>query len=870
RLQALASGHKLTLPTVTLGAWAVLVSRYSGDEDVVFGNVVSGRPAALPGVETMVGMFINTLPVRVRVNGAEPLGPWLQRLQERQLARQEFEHSPLAQIQRWSEVPAGSPLFETLHVFESYPNAGDGGSSRLPVGDLRLFESTNYPVTLTLAAADQVSLRLTSDRARVEEDVAPRLLQHLATLLDGMAEGRRIGELSLLTAAEALQFRAWNETAAAYALDRPLHAWIEDQAGRSPEAVAVAFEGEELTYGELDRRAGRLARRLQALGCGPESRVGVLLERSCELLVALLGILKAGAAYVPLDPDHPADRLAFQDRDARLRRIVTRPGFAGRLPGAEDRFLFLDGDLPDGPLSVTVDPDHPAYVLYTSGSTGRPKGVVISHRAIVNRLLWMQEALCLAASDRVLQKTPISFDVSVWELFWPLMTGARLVVARPGGHLDNAYLARLIDEQGITVLHFVPSLLQLFLEEPGVEECRTLRDVVCSGEALSAGLARRFAARLGHARLHNLYGPTEAAVDVTSWVCETDGGGDRGIPIGRPIANTRIHLLDPDLLPVPVGVPGELFIAGVNLARGYVERPDLTAERFLPDPEGREPGERIYRTGDLARWREDGAIEYLGRLDHQVKIRGVRIELGEIEAALVSVPGVREAVVVAREEVSGDRRLVAYVTGEVAAGDLRVLLRERLPDSMVPSAFVTLPALPLTANGKVDRKALPAPEPSGAGESYVAPRTREEELLAAVWAQVLRLPRVGVEDNFFELGGDSILSIQVVARSRQAGLLFTVRQLFEHQTVAGLARHATVVEPSGAVLAGQGAVAGEVPLTPIQRWFFEQGFADPHHFNQTLLLESREALDPAALERAMAAVVEHHDALRMRFDGSRQ
>src|SRR5215210_8131008 len=444
-LQALATRHKLTLQTVTLGAWAALVSRYSGEEDVVFGNVVSGRPAALPGVETMIGMFINTLPARVRVNDAEPLTSWLQRLQERQLARQDFEHSPLAQVQRWSEVPAGSPLFETLYVFENYPSAGDGGSGSLGISGLRSFESTNYPLTLLLAAADRIALQLMFDRARVDEDAAPRLLQHLATLLAGMAEGpeRRIGELGLLSAAEALQLRAWNETATAYPLDRPLHAWIEDQAARTPEAVALAFETEELTYGELDRRADRLARRLQARGCGPESRVGVLLERSCELLVALLGILKAGAAYVPLDPEHPADRLAFQDRDARLRLIVTRAGLAGRLADAEDRFLFLEhgepaaGTLAAGPLPVAVDPDHPAYVLYTSGSTGQPKGAVISHRAIVNRLLWMQEALQLSAPDRVLQKTPFSFDVSVWELFWPLMTGARLVVAKPGGHRDN-------------------------------------------------------------------------------------------------------------------------------------------------------------------------------------------------------------------------------------------------------------------------------------------------------------------------------------------------------------------------------------------------------------------------------------------------
>ncbi|HEY4562708.1 MAG TPA: amino acid adenylation domain-containing protein, partial [Thermoanaerobaculia bacterium] len=511
-----------------------------------------------------------------------------------------------------------------------------------------------------------------------------------------------------------------------------------------------------------------------------------------------------------------------------------------------------------------------AYVLFTSGSTGRPKGVAIPQRAIVNHMLWMQSEYPLHPGDRVLQKTPFSFDVSVWELFWPLMTGARLVIARPGGHRDNAYLAKLIAEQGITVLHFVPSMLQLFLEEPGAGDCHSLRDVVCSGEALSAELARRFAARLGQARLHNLYGPTEAAVDVTSWTCEPGESYRGGVPIGRPIANTRIHLLDRDLRPVPVGVPGELLIAGVNLARGYVERPDLTAERFLPDPEAGEPGGRVYRTGDLARRRSDGAIEFLGRLDHQVKIRGVRIELAEIEAALLAQPGVREAVAAVRSDGSdgSDRsvgshgpRLIAYFTGDAAAEELRQALRERLPEAMVPAVFVPLASLPLNANGKVDRRALPALEPSGAREP-VAPRTREEEILATVWAQVLRLPRVGVEDNFFALGGDSILSVQIVARARQAGLLLTVRQIFETPTVAGLALHATATEAAG----GQGPVVGEVPLTPIQRWLLSRGFADLHHFNQSLLLEPREPLAPAVLERALAAVVAHHDALRTRLD----
>ncbi|HJX28874.1 MAG TPA: amino acid adenylation domain-containing protein, partial [Thermoanaerobaculia bacterium] len=637
-------------------------------------------------------------------------------------------------------------------------------------------------------------------------------------------------------------------------------------------------------YRELDRRANRLARQLRARGCGPESRVGVLLERSCELLVALLGILKAGAAYVPLDPEHPAERLAFQDRDARLRLVLTRTDLAGRLPGAEDRFLFLEhggpaaGNLADAPLSVPVDPDHPAYVLYTSGSTGHPKGAVISHRAILNRLLWMQDALLLTAADRVLQKTPFSFDVSVWELFWPLMTGARLVVARPGGHRDNTYLERLITSQEITVLHFVPSMLQLFLEEPAVEECRTLRDVVCSGEVLPTELARRFATRLGHARLHNLYGPTEAAVDVTSWLCEAASiRNDRGsIPIGRPIANTRIHLLDPGLLPVPVGVRGELFIAGVNLARGYVERPDLTAERFLPDPAGGEPGERVYRTGDLARWRTDGAIEYLGRTDHQVKIRGFRIELGEIEAVLLTLPGVREAIVLAREDRAdrggSDRRLVAYVVGDVAADALRQGLRERLPEHMVPAAFVFLSALPLGPNGKVDRKALPAPEWQSAGESYVAPRTPVEDVLAGIWAELLGLQRVGVTDNFFNLGGHSLLATQVISRLRGAfGVEVPLRDLFEAPVLADLATRVEMALRAGAGRLTPPLVPvpreGPLPLSFAQQrlWFIDQLKLGSPFYNMPVALRVGGPLDCALLALCFGEIVRRHEVLRTVF-----
>ncbi|RKH54315.1 non-ribosomal peptide synthetase, partial [Corallococcus llansteffanensis] len=512
----------------------------------------------------------------------------------------------------------------------------------------------------------------------------------------------------------------WNATATDFPRDATLHGLIEAQVERTPDAVALAFEGRTLTYRELDARANQLAHALIARGVGPEVRVGLLLERSLELVVALLATLKAGGAYVPFDPAYPAQRLTWMLEDARPAVLLAQEHLLSRLPAQEAPVLCLDTQWEDIALQPRHAPpprathDSLAYVIFTSGSTGRPKGAMNAHGAVVNRLLWMQSAYDLKPQDVVLQKTPFSFDVSVWEFFWPLMTGARLVLARPGGHQDPAYLTRLIADAGVTTLHFVPSMLQVFLEEPGLEACTSLRQVVCSGEALPLELAERCLRRLPWAGLHNLYGPTEAAVDVTSHAC-VRGESRRSVPIGRPVANTQIRLLDAHLEPVPVGVPGELFIGGVQVGRGYLGRPELTAERFIPDGFSDTPGARLYRTGDVARWLPDGAIEYLGRADFQVKVRGLRIELGEIEATLEQHPSVQQAVVVAREEVAGDKRLVAYVvrsggTGAVDVTGLRSHLHEKLPEYMVPSAFVVLDALPLTPSGKVDRKALPAPE----------------------------------------------------------------------------------------------------------------------------------------------------------------
>lgn len=582
------------------------------------------------------------------------------------------------------------------------------------------------------------------------------------------------------------------------ALTSPLHTLVEEQVERTPDAPAVVFGGERLTYRELDARANRLARLLRREGVGPETLVAICAERSLEMVVGLFAILKAGGAYVPLDPSYPKERLAFMLEDAGAPVLLIQERLLGLAADTRARVVFLDANpegIEDSPerFEGGVVSENLAYVIYTSGSTGRPKGAMNTHQGIVNRLLWMQDTYGLTGSDSVLQKTPFSFDVSVWEFFWPLLAGARLVLARPGGHQDGAYLVNLIAEEKITVLHFVPSMLAVFLEEADLSRCASLRQVICSGEALAPEHVERFFARLP-ARLDNLYGPTEAAVDVTVFSCEREPAR-RIVPIGRAVANTRIHILDRGLRPAAAGAEGELSIGGIQVGRGYWNRPDLTAERFRPDPFSGEPGARLYATGDIARLLPDGNIEFLGRLDDQVKIRGHRIELAEIESALRGHEGVAAAAVAAREDVPGSRRLVAYLVPSQHSlppvSELRDFLSEKLPEYMVPALFVPLAALPLSPSGKLDRRALPAPgsRRPDLTTPYEPPRTELERFLAGLWGEVLGLDKVGVKDRFFELGGDSIQGAILINRlQREIGEHIYIVALFTAPSVAEFAR----------------------------------------------------------------------------------
>ncbi|HVS00763.1 MAG TPA: amino acid adenylation domain-containing protein, partial [Thermoanaerobaculia bacterium] len=822
-LKALAGDQDATLFMVLLAGFAVLLQRYTGQDDLAVGTPIAGRNRA--ETEGLIGLFVNTLVMRADLSGDPTFLDLVRRARETALGAYAHQDLPFERLIDELEPVrdlSRTPLFQVMLVLRNMP-LGPLQLEGLSLEVLELEDGTaKLDLLLTVGEeADGLAGWIQYDSDLFDRPTVARMAAHLRQLLAAAvaAPAGAVSQLPLQTAAERHQLLAEsNDTAVDFGADLRLHDWIARQAALTPDAVAVVFEGAALSYGALDARANRLGRRLRRLGVGAESVVGICAERSVELMIGLLAILEAGGAYLPLDPSYPAERLAFMVEDGLSsagRPVLLLQGrfaplFAGWSATAARR-IDLDrlGEERDGGDDIAVEsetvPEGAAYVIYTSGSTGRPKGVVNTHRGICNRLLWMQAAYGLEARDVVLQKTPVSFDVSVWELFWPLMFGARLVLARPDGHRDSAYLVDLIEEQEVTTLHFVPSMLQAFLEEPDLGRCVSLRQIMASGEALPSELARRCLAGLG-AELHNLYGPTEAAVDVTFHACRAAGVGEApGVPIGRPIANLGIWLLDRGLQPVPLGVPGELYIGGVGLARGYRNRPGLTAERFvphpLPSPEGELPGERLYRTGDLARFLPGGAIDFLGRTDHQVKIRGFRIELGEIEAALASHPEVKEAAVLAQDGPAG-KRLMAYVVARDAAADpglaerLRGALQQSLPAHMVPAGFVLLPALPLSVNGKLDRRRL---EALGTGaalarQEYVRPETPAERALAEVWAEVLGVDKVSAADNFFALGGDSILGIRVLAGARQRGLDLELRQLFQHQTLRELARQA----PGGA------------------------------------------------------------------------
>ncbi|HZI12920.1 MAG TPA: amino acid adenylation domain-containing protein, partial [Myxococcus sp.] len=878
-LKEVSQQEGATLFMTLLATFQTLLHRHSGQTDITVGSPIAGRN--VPELEALIGFFVNTLVLRNDLGGNPTFRELLRRVKAvcmEAYAHQELPFEKLVEELRPPRDLSHHPLFQVMFGFQNTPRQDlsmpglqstyllvDPGSAKF---DLLLELREDRP--------DEIFGWLEYNTDLFDAATIQRLRGHLYTLLDAVAANpdQQLSALPLLTEEEQRQLRVDGQgPRAEYPRDVPMHELFARHAAQAPRAVAVEHEGSALTYGELGARSNQLARHLLCLGLRPEARVGLCVERGPDLVIGMLGILKAGGVYVPLDPSWPRQRLAFMLEDSGVAMVLTQQPLRPSLPPHSLPTVCLDSDWPaisrepaEAPTDVRVSSDQLAYVLYTSGSTGRPKGVAITHRSIVH-LVRDTNYVDLGPDDCMAQLGTPSFDAATFELWGALLNGARLVIISRDVLLSPEDLARRLGEVKATCALLTTALFnQVAHEKPSAFSA--MRYVFFGGEkaAPRAVLQVLEAGRPGH--LVNLYGPTEVTVCATFHSLVSLPAGATSVPIGGPLARMRLYVLDAHGRPVPRGVPGELYVGGDGLARGYLGRPDLTAERFVPDPLSGEPGARLYRTGDTVRWRQDGTLDFVGRVDTQVKVRGKRIEPGEVEAALREHPLVHEAVVLVREDVPGTPRLVAWcVPSEQGAGldsqALRASLAARLPEFMVPSAFVVLPELPLSPSGKVDRKALPAPDakPREAGDS-AEPRTPQEKALAAVWAQLLGVPRVSPHDNFFELGGDSILAIQVVSRARQAGLHLAASQLFQHQTLEALARAA---KQQGTPRAEQGLVLGEVPLTPIQRDFFEKQLPQEHHFNQAVMLSASGKVDVPSLEKALRAVVTHHDALRLRF-----
>ena len=803
-LQSLARQHQLTVNTVLQGAWALLLSRYSGERDVAFGVVVSGRPAELAGVESMVGLFINNLMTRLRVSPQMPVCNWLKEVQEQQVEVRQHEHSPLSLVQKWSEVPGGDRLFESIISFQNFPVSTLERASN-DIESIHTIETSAYPLTLVASVGEELIVSVRYDRRFFDAATASRIAGHLQTLLESIVDNpqQTLSQLSLLTAAEReLLLTSWNHTPSASVPQLCIHELFEEQARLTPQAVAVVYGTDQITYAELNARANRLAHYLRTLNVGAESTVGLCVERSVEMVVGLLGILKAGGAYVPLNPQYPLERLMYMLEDAQISVLVTEQALLDAVPTYNGQAVCLDADAkligaqPEtNPANVTTG-DSLAYIMYTSGSTGQPKGVSVIHRGVV-RLVKETQYASFSSAETFLQLAPLSFDASTFEIWGSLLNGARLVVMQPGTP-SLQEIGEAIKQHGVTTLWLTAGLFNLMVDER-LEDLQPLRQLLAGGDVLSVAHVKKFLAAHGDCRLINGYGPTES---TTFTCCYTMQGGDinGSVPIGYPIAHTDVYILDETQQPVPVGVPGELYIGGDGLARGYVNALEMTAEKFVPHPHSARAGARLYRTGDRVRYLPDGSIEFLGRNDKQVKVRGFRIEPGEIEATLGQHERVREVAVMAREDTAAaGKQLVAYVVPvqreSLTAGELRDYVKGLLPDYMVPGVFMLLDKFPLTTNGKIDLKALPQPgeatlEPEA---DYVAPRNAVEETIVGLWSKLLGVARVGVNDNFFALGGNSIFAIQLTSRLNKAfELELQLRVIYDQPTLAALA--ATIVQ----------------------------------------------------------------------------
>ncbi len=871
KLKTLSQRSGVTLFMTLLATFTTLLFRYSHQEDILIGTPVANRNRQ--EIEPLMGFFVNTLVMRNSLQGNPTFWELLQQVRQSVLGAYANQDVPFEQVVDVLQIERSlsyNPLFQVMFALQNAP-LGDLNLPGLKATSLAV-ENVRVKFDLSLVLEETETEKGTylegfweysSDLFTAER--ITRLVGHFQTLLKGIVTNpqQQVGELPLLMEAEKQQLLVdWNQTESPYPKNKCIHQLFEEQVTKNPDAIAIIYEQESLSYQQLNQKANQLAHYLQSLGVKPDELVGICVERSPLFIIGILGILKAGAAYLPLDSNYPLERLIYMLQDSGLSVLLTQENVANNISFTAIQTIKLDHDWPIisqqdtvNPIS-DVKPENLAYIIYTSGSTGKPKGVLIAHKGVCNLITQERQLFDIKPQSRILQFASFSFDASVSEIFMALLSGASLVMGNSDSLLPGENLLNLLKKQKITLTTLPPSALTVMPPE----KLPHLQTLIIGGEASSAELLSKWCQNYN---LFNGYGPTESTVCTTFALIQSP---EQKPFIGKPIGNLQVYILDPNLNPVPIGVNGELYIGGEGLAKGYLHQPTLTQSKFIANPFGNDSNSRLYKTGDIVRYSSDGNIEFINRIDNQVKIRGFRIELGEIEAVLTQHPQVRKGIVIVREDELGTKRLYAYIipeTTELTSGELRLFLQNKLPHYMLPAFLIFLEAFPLTTNGKIDRRALPEPEIKlDNTTNKVIPSTEIEKTLADIWQTVLGLKQVSINDNFFELGGDSILAIQIIAKANQAGLQITPNQLFSHQTISQLA---TVTEIAPVTETMQGLVIGNVPLTPIQQWFFEQNLPEPHHFNQAMLLEVGTNLKPDLLKTAIAKLLDHHDALRLRF-----
>jgi len=883
-LQELARQHQLTLSTIFQAAWAILLSNYSGEDDVVYGSTVSGRPTDLIGSEAMLGLFINTLPVRAQISARASLLSWLKNFQIQLSELRQFEYCSLIQIQGWSEIRRDLPLFNSILVFENYPvgEAMAENKGSVNIQDIQSVSRTNYPLTVVVSPGKRLGLDIHYERKLYDPATIMRMLRHIEKLLENFVADseQQIFSLSCLTESEKQQLLLeWNATKVDYPSDRCIHQLFEEQVAKTPDAIALVFEDQAITYRELNERANKLAHYLKKSNMKPETFVGIFIERSIEMIVGIMGVLKAGGTYIPMAPDYPSERLAYMIDDSDLSMLLTTQNLISKLPETTAVVMCLDAEWASieqesaENLKTGITVDNLAYMIYTSGSTGRPKGTLLQHRGLTNFITDYARQFELGENDCMLQFASFSFDASVAEIFMALISGSALCLAPQNTIMSIDSLTQLIDEKSVTHTILPPTMLSV-LPANGL---KTLKYIMSAGENCTRSIVSKWT---DGRHFFNGYGPTEATVGPTLYRVERLPEDGKSIPIGRPISNIQIYLLDRKFNPVPIGIPGELMIGGVGLARGYHNRPGMTAEKFIPDPFSNEPGQRLYLTGDLARYLPDGNLEFIGRIDHQVKVRGFRIELGEIEAALVEHPGVQMSAINTIEDEQSITRLVAYyklkqdLDQVPSISDLHGYFKSRLPEYMVPSVFMELDDFPLTPSGKVDRKKLPIPEEGRPelGKEYMAPRTPTEELLVGIFSQVLGVEKIGIYDNFFELGGHSLLATQLLSRARETFQVpMELGEIFESPTIFAIGRKIDDLRLTAKGISVLPLVPvpreGDLPLSFAQQrlWFLDQLEPDSPFYNIPTALRLTGSLNLDVLEQSIHEIVDRHESLRTTF-----